>query len=197
MIGWCWESTSYRKGRVWHQHPNMPMVTSPELTNQKEYIIPTFFIFLYMGPTPFFNKCFESWIFTKCSVTKHIILQQKKFNHPNLSLLFHTFFPNNRVFPKIVVPLNHFKRVFHYKPSILGYLYFWKHPIISQQRSNPVTAKPWSVSHQLSRSSPSEPSYDLRTGLALHGSHDPLGLVLYIFNAWKLFIFFSQTVERK
>ena len=22
----------------------------------------------------------------------------------------------------------HFNRVFHYKPSILGYLYFWKHP---------------------------------------------------------------------
>ena len=23
---------------------------------------------------------------------------------------------------------SHFNRVFHYKPSILGYLYFWKHP---------------------------------------------------------------------
>ena len=23
---------------------------------------------------------------------------------------------------------SHFDRVFHYKPSILGYLYFWKHP---------------------------------------------------------------------
>ena len=23
---------------------------------------------------------------------------------------------------------NHFNRVFHYKPSILGYPYFWKHP---------------------------------------------------------------------
>ncbi len=22
----------------------------------------------------------------------------------------------------------HFNRVFHYKPSILGYSYFWKHP---------------------------------------------------------------------
>ena len=26
--------------------------------------------------------------------------------------------------PKII----HFNRVFHYKPSILGYPYFWKHP---------------------------------------------------------------------
>ena len=33
------------------------------------------------------------------------------------------------MFPKIVVPqIIHFNRVFHYKPSILGYHYFWKHP---------------------------------------------------------------------
>jgi len=25
----------------------------------------------------------------------------------------------------------HFNRVFHYKPSISGYLYFWKHPYTS------------------------------------------------------------------
>ena len=37
------------------------------------------------------------------------------------------------MFPKIVVPPNHpcyinFKRIVHYKPSILGYPYLWKHP---------------------------------------------------------------------
>ena len=33
------------------------------------------------------------------------------------------------MFPKIVVSqIIHFNRVFHYKPSILGYPYFWKHP---------------------------------------------------------------------
>ena len=35
------------------------------------------------------------------------------------------------VFPKIMVPSKSSilsNRVFHYKPSILGYLYFWKHP---------------------------------------------------------------------
>ena len=35
------------------------------------------------------------------------------------------------VFPKIGVlypQIIHFNRVFHYKPSILGYHYFWKHP---------------------------------------------------------------------
>ena len=32
------------------------------------------------------------------------------------------------VVPKIVVPqIIHFNRVFHYRPSILGYPYFWKH----------------------------------------------------------------------
>ena len=29
-------------------------------------------------------------------------------------------------FPQII----HFNRVFHYKPSILGYPYFWKHPYL-------------------------------------------------------------------
>ena len=34
----------------------------------------------------------------------------------------------NRGFsPQII----HFNRVFHYKPSILGYPYFWKHPYVS------------------------------------------------------------------
>ena len=31
---------------------------------------------------------------------------------------------NKGVSPQII----HFNRVFHYKPSILGYPYFWKHP---------------------------------------------------------------------
>ena len=35
------------------------------------------------------------------------------------------------VFPTIGGPqIIHFNRVFHYKPSILGYHYFWKHPYI-------------------------------------------------------------------
>ena len=35
------------------------------------------------------------------------------------------------VFPKILYPrIIHFNRAFHYKPSILGYPYFWKHPYI-------------------------------------------------------------------
>ncbi len=37
------------------------------------------------------------------------------------------------VFSKIMVTPNHpFNRVFHYKPSILGHPYFWKHPYISK-----------------------------------------------------------------
>ena len=37
------------------------------------------------------------------------------------------------VFPKIGVPqIIHFNRDVHYKPSILGYHYFWKHPYYNQ-----------------------------------------------------------------
>ena len=38
------------------------------------------------------------------------------------------------MFPKIMVPTQiiHFDRVFHSKPSILGYPYFWKHPYRNQ-----------------------------------------------------------------
>ena len=37
------------------------------------------------------------------------------------------------VFRKIGVPqIIHFNRDFHYKPSILGYHYFWKHPYYNQ-----------------------------------------------------------------
>ena len=34
---------------------------------------------------------------------------------------------NRGVSPQII----HFNRVFHYKPSILGYPYFWKHPYLN------------------------------------------------------------------
>ena len=51
------------------------------------------------------------------------------------------------VFPKIMVPPNHpFNRVFHYKPSILGYPYFWKHPYVSSLEGNLKwhgQKKPW------------------------------------------------------
>ena len=33
-------------------------------------------------------------------------------------------------YPQII----HFNRVFHYKPSILGYPYFWKHPFCPPQK---------------------------------------------------------------
>ena len=32
----------------------------------------------------------------------------------------------------------HFNRVFHYKPSILGYHYFWKHPYMNIIYARPV-----------------------------------------------------------
>ena len=56
------------------------------------------------------------------------------------------------VFPKIMVPpksqIIHSSRVFHYKPSILGYLYFWKHPHLDIFPF-PISLLPvpWSQSH--------------------------------------------------
>ena len=41
--------------------------------------------------------------------------------------------PKNRATPKS----SHFNRVFHYKPSILGYPYFWKQPYVSRLISSP------------------------------------------------------------
>ena len=52
----------------------------------------------------------------------------------------HIFGPNMRVSensgvsPQII----HFNRIFHYKPSILGYPYFWKQPYL--QRFNNFTS---------------------------------------------------------
>ena len=43
------------------------------------------------------------------------------------------------MFPKIVVPpIIHFNRGFHYKPSILGYPYFWKHPYVYNVFLGPI-----------------------------------------------------------
>ena len=49
-------------------------------------------------------------------------------------------------FPKIVVPPNlHFNRVFHYKPSILGNPYFWKHPYGRWNATHLIPVISWEV----------------------------------------------------
>ena len=55
------------------------------------------------------------------------------------------------VFPKKGVP-PHCDRVFHYKPSILGYPYFSKHPHVPRMffsRRKKIAAAPWGTSHPL------------------------------------------------
>ena len=60
------------------------------------------------------------------------IILQNGFGHPQyfhftaveFSWLYIWVFPKIGVGPQII----HVNRVFHYKPSILGYPYFWKHP---------------------------------------------------------------------
>ena len=43
--------------------------------------------------------------------------------------------------------ITHFQRVFHYKPSILGYPYFWKHPYINVLCLNNCWYSFWSMAH--------------------------------------------------
>ena len=40
-------------------------------------------------------------------------------------------------YPQII----HFNRVFHYKPSILGYPYFWKHPTSYTEAADAAAAE--------------------------------------------------------
>ena len=74
--------------------------------------------------------------------------KQTKQNKPNQTTPNQTK-PNqnkpnkpNGSFQKIMVPPNHpfFNRVFHYKPSILGYSYFWKQT--NKQTNKPNQTKP-------------------------------------------------------
>ena len=51
----------------------------------------------------------------------HRICKEKKKNTSSDAIWM---FPKIGGYPQII----HFNRVFHYKPSILGYPYFWKHP---------------------------------------------------------------------
>jgi len=46
---------------------------------------------------------------------------------------------NSRFSPQII----HFNRIFHYKPSILGYPYFWKHPYIAVQKKTRHSMRPF------------------------------------------------------
>ena len=75
-------------------------------------------------PLPFLVKCILFFPFLRvsmfcfpCSLT---VLANKTW------LFLFGGFPKMGWYPQII----HFNRVFHYKPSILGYPYFWKHPFV-------------------------------------------------------------------
>jgi len=62
----------------------------------------------------------DGWDATiKVPVRVEIMKGGKWMEHGNLGGGFRKWW-----YPQII----HFNRVFHYKPSILGYPYFWKHP---------------------------------------------------------------------
>ena len=60
-------------------------------------------------------------------------------------------FSKHRCFLKWWYPqIIHFNRVFHYKPSILGYPYFWKRPYVSQTKTHGIPCafeKPLKLTH--------------------------------------------------
>ena len=59
----------------------------------------------------------------------YILFASPHFLHPFIFRNQSEIYRVQLVFPKIGYPqIIHFTRVFHYKPSILGYPYFWKHP---------------------------------------------------------------------
>ena len=63
---------------------------------------------------------------------QHVFYKYKKKQHKSLYIS-----ENIWMFPKMGVPqIIHCNRVFHYKPSILGYPYFRKHPFLSSQASD-------------------------------------------------------------
>ena len=64
---------------------------------------------------PIWNICSSNWIISPRFTVK--IISKKWNHHKDVS-------KNSGIYPQII----HFNRVFHYKPSILGYPYFWKHP---------------------------------------------------------------------
>ena len=52
---------------------------------------------------------------------------------------------------------SHFNRVFHYKPSILGFPYFWKHPYLSSIWKTHTLAIPFEIFPSSATDSPLEP----------------------------------------
>ena len=90
------------------------------------------FFFVVMYPHKSSMFFFSPRPQTACS-SKILHRQCQKHENPRYDLRIW-------VFPKIMgfpPKSSIFNRVFHYKPSILGYPYFWKHPFQSNQLEDP------------------------------------------------------------
>ncbi len=84
-------------------------------------------------PSYQFLKTHNVWslIFGSHPIIPNICYLQDSLEAPTMTHMLHVWYiylhlgvSKNRGTPKS----SHFSRVFHYKPSILGYHYFWKHP---------------------------------------------------------------------
>ena len=72
------------------------------------------------------SSCQSCWM-EVFALSKKRCVGQSRVVHLDIP---HMGVSKNNVTPKssILIDLIDFNRVFHYKPSILGYPYFWKHP---------------------------------------------------------------------
>ena len=82
----------------------------------------------------------ESWHLTKpCGIST-----QQKISHDFLLSLIHiskSFFKKYdiHIYTRIYIYMYvYFNWIFHYKPSILGYPYFWKHPYVNDYKCQNV-----------------------------------------------------------
>ena len=92
----------------------------------------------YILPTVPYTLIKCRWIYHTLSVWEHNQYTQRKWKNCSITrITAYQLLPwfvcprwryigvsKNRGTPQII----HFNRVFHYRPSILGYPYFWKHP---------------------------------------------------------------------
>ena len=94
---------------------------------------------------PLENFCWQKRLSRTKSRYQKIDLGILNRNYPRIQPIINSGIPQvpilvpKWVFRKIGVPqIIHFNRVFHYKPSILGYQYFWKHPNPIPLHQNPI-----------------------------------------------------------
>ena len=116
----------------------------------------------------FFWDSISTWnLFVLCAVANRSLLQDQQGSFGFKEYLYGCF--RKQGYPQTI----HFNRVFHYKPSILGYPYNWKHPCI--QRLNWLWLNMWY--HFCWRDSPKIQIKRQISPIWLHTIYNPQGWI--------------------